>query len=497
MKNGHSRSRLVHHNSFSHPLKIGRRSLIQAGAVGLLGLGVEHLPTLQAAADDWMRGPVTPKRKVIFIFLSGGLSQHESFDPKPDASDQIRGEFGSIQTRFGDGVRITEHLPKLAGVSHLWSMVRSLTHGTNDHSLGHHVMLTGRSDAPVGFNPNQPSTTDEPSIASVVGAVTRSLNNLPPAVVLPEKMVHRTGRIIPGQFGGRMGIRHDPWFLDLSSFDPNSYGAYPEYGFDHQNKPEKSKERPFEPLSLSLPANLTVNRLDRRLGLLKMVDQQRREMDEWAGTAEGLDQQRAGAVALLTDPKIRQAFDLKDSDPKLLDRYGRNSFGWSCLVARRLVGAGVPLVQVNLGNNETWDTHGNAFPHLKENLLPPMDQCVSALLQDLDAAGELQDTLIVMAGEFGRTPKISHLVQHYKQPGRDHWGRVQSVLLAGGGLAGGRVVGSSDGIGAAPASRPVTPEQFAATIYHALGLPQTLAWFDSQERPHAIYYGDPIHELFA
>ncbi|MFM1801205.1 MAG: hypothetical protein RJA81_557 [Planctomycetota bacterium] len=481
----------------NHPFSLSRRNVIQAGAVGLLGLGVEHLPSLHGAADDWMRTSITPKRKVIFIFLSGGLSQHESFDPKPDASDQIRGEFGTIQTRFGDGVRITEHLPRLAEISHLWSMVRSLTHGTNDHSLGHHVMLTGRSGAPVGFNPNQPSLTDEPSITSVVGSVTKSSNNLPPAVVLPEKLVHRTGRIIPGQFGGRMGNRYDPWFLELSPFDPNSYGAYPEYGFDHQNKPEKSGDRKFEPLSLSLPENLTSRRLSSRLGLLSLVDQQRKSLDQWAGTADGLDRQRAGAVALLTDPKIRQAFDLSTSEPKLLDRYGRNSFGWSCLVARRLVGAGVPLVQVNLGNNETWDTHGNAFPHLKENLLPPMDQSVSALIQDLHASGELEDTLIVMAGEFGRTPKISHLAQHYKLPGRDHWGKVQSIFLAGGGVAGGRVLGSSDAIGGSPASRPVTPEQFAATIYHCLGLPQTLAWFDSQDRPHAIYHGDPINELLA
>jgi hypothetical protein len=469
--------------------------MIQIGAVSLLGLGVEHLPALQAAADDWERGPISPKRKVIFIFLSGGLAQHESFDPKPDASDGIRGEFGTIATRFGGGIRMTEHLPKLAAISDKWSMVRSLTHGTNDHSFGHHVMLTGVSTMPAGFNPNQPSATDEPSIASVVGAVTRSQNNLPPAVVLPEKLVHRTGRIIPGQFGGRMGARHDPWFLELSPFDPNSYGAYPQYGFDHQNKPEKSVDRKFEPLSLSLPADLSASRLGRRLDLLAGLDRRRADLDHWASSIDGLDNQRSGAVALLTDPKIRRAFDLGDSDPKSLDRYGRHSFGWSCLVARRMVGAGVPLVQVNLGNNETWDTHGNAFPHLKDNLLPPMDQAVSALIADLEAAGELDSTLIVMAGEFGRTPKISHLVQHYKQPGRDHWGRVQSILLAGGGIAGGRVIGSTDAVGGVPASRPVTPEQFAATIYHSLGLPPTLAWYDSQERPHAVYHGDPIHEL--
>lgn len=482
---------------FAHPRGLSRRGFVQIGAVSLLGLGMEHLPSLQAAADDWQRGPIDPKRRVIFIFLSGGLAQHESFDPKPDASEGIRGEFGTIPTRFGGGIRITEHLPRLAEISDKWSMVRSLTHGTNDHSFGHHVMLTGRSVMPAGFNPNQPSATDEPSIASLIGAVVRSRNNLPPAVVLPEKLVHRTGRIIPGQFGGRMGTRHDPWFLELSPFDPGSYGAYPQFGFDHQNKAQKSEQRAFEPLSLSLPAELSAGRLDRRIGMLADFDRKRAELDGWASSVASLDQQRSGAVALLTDPKIRRAFDLRDSDPKSLDRYGRHSFGWSCLVARRMVGAGVPLVQVNLGNNETWDTHGNAFPHLKNNLLPPMDQAVSALISDLAASGELDSTLIVMAGEFGRTPKISHLREHYDMPGRDHWGRVQSVLLAGGGVAGGRVVGSSDAVGGAPSSRPVSPEQFAATIYHSLGIPQTLAWFDSQDRPHAVYYGDPIYELLS
>ncbi len=482
--------------AFVHPRGMSRRSMVQVGAVGLLGLGLEHLPTLQAGADDWIRGPVKPKRKVIFLFLSGGLAQHESFDPKPDAAELIRGEFGSISTRFGGGIRICEHLPKLSDCSHLWSMVRSLTHGTNDHSLGHHVMLTGRSEMPAGFSPNQPSATDEPSIASVVGAVAQSRNNLPPAVVLPEKLIHRTGRVIPGQFGGRMGGRFDPWFLDLSPFDPNSYGAYPTLGFDHQDKSQSSSKRGFEPLSLSLPANMTSSRLDQRLQLLTSMDRQRASLDQWAGSVDSLDTQRSGAVALLTDPKLRQAFDLRDSDPKLLDRYGKHSFGWSCLVARRMVGAGVPLVQVNLGNNETWDTHGNAFPHLKNNLLPPMDQAVSALIQDLEASGELESTLIVMAGEFGRTPKISHLKEHYSKPGRDHWGRVQSFLIAGGGVVGGRVIGSTDSVGGSPASRPVTPEQFAATIYQSLGLPPTIAWFDSQERPHAVYHGDPIHELF-
>ena len=179
----------------------------------------------------------------------------------------------------------------------------------------------------------------------------------------------------------------------------------------------------------------------------------------------------------------------------MLDRYGRHAFGWSLLMAKRLVEAGVKLVQVNLGNNETWDNHGNIFPHLKDKLFPPTDQAVSALLDDLHQTGLLDSTLVVMAGEFGRTPKISRLPDFYKLPGRDHWGRVQSVLLAGGGVQGGRVIGSSDKIGGFPRSDPHTPEDFAATIYNALGLPPTVAWRDPQDRPHFVYHGEPITAL--
>jgi len=192
---------------------------------------------------------------------------------------------------------------------------------------------------------------------------------------------------------------------------------------------------------------------------------------------------------------VRDAFDMARVPGKVQDRYGRNAFGWSLLMARRLVEAGVNLVQVNLGNNETWDTHGNAFPHLKDKLFPPTDQALSALLEDLHTSGLLESTLIVMAGEFGRTPKISTLPQFYKLPGRDHWGAVQTVFFAGGGVRGGTVVGASDRVAAYPKAEPQTPENLAATIYHALGVPQTAHWRDAEQRPHYVYHGDPIKGL--
>jgi hypothetical protein len=230
------------------------------------------------------------------------------------------------------------------------------------------------------------------------------------------------------------------------------------------------------------------------LDLLGHLDRQRAGLDRAAGPGQ-FDAQRQAAVSLLVDPKVRRAFHVEEDRPELLERYGRNAFGWSLLMARRLVEAGVRLVQVNLGNNETWDTHGNAFPHLKDKLLPPTDRAVSALLDDLHASGLLDSTLIVMAGEFGRTPRISHLKQHYKLPGRDHWGRVQTVFLAGGGVIGGRVIGSSDRIGGHPASDPQTPENLAATIYRALGIPSLAAWHDELDRPHQVYHDEPIKSL--
>jgi hypothetical protein len=300
--------------------------------------------------------------------------------------------------------------------------------------------------------------------------------------------------VIPGQFAGMMGPAREPWFLEASPFNGHSYGAYPEFEFDHQTDEKRVEGLKFQAPNLALPEGLTRGRLGRRIDLLGHVEEQRRDLERFA-QIENFDRYRQGAISLLTDERVQQVFDVVNADAALLERYGRNSFGWSLLMAKRLVEAGVSLVQVNLGNNETWDTHGNAFPHLKNLLLPPMDRAVSALLDDLDETGLLDSTLIVMAGEFGRTPKISHLPQFYKLPGRDHWGAVQTVFFAGGGTNGGTVVGSSDEQGGYPANEPLTPENMAATIYQALGLPETAAWKDDLDRPHHIYYGEPIRGL--
>src|SRR5262249_7659879 len=307
-------------------------------------------------------------KSCIYIFLSGGLAQQDSFDLKSDAPDYIRGEFKPIATRT-PGVQICEHLRLLAQRSPWWSLVRSLTHPSNSHTHGHMMMLTGRTEVPPGFQfASEPKPTDWPSIASVAGYHTpRRINSLPVAVVLPDWLVHWSGRVLPGAYGGLMGKHRDPWFIEASPYgNPFWRGAYPEYTFPNETKkaPKEPDARVYQAPNLALPEDFAGGRFKTRLDLLAHIDRQRRGLEHPALT-EDFDRQRQSAISLLADPAIRRAFDVTRADDKTQDRYGRNSFGWSLLMAFRLVHAGVNLVQVNLGNNETWDTHGDAFPRFK------------------------------------------------------------------------------------------------------------------------------------
>ena len=481
---------------FVHP-PISRRTAVQVGAVGLLGLGLNHLDGLRALAaenGDPSRAPTA--KSVIYIFLSGGLGQHDSFDPKPDAPDDIRGEFSPIETAT-PGIMVCEHLPLLAARSRKWALVRSLTHPYNGHSAAHHVMLTGRTPKPLGFDGTRPKSTDFPSIASVVSGVVPSRNNLPPAAVLPEKLIHVTGRTIPGQFAGEMGPKYDPWFIEASQYRDTSYihGAFPEYGFQRQKGRMTPPDYRFEAPRLELAHGILNDQFQSRVRLLETIQLQRRELD-LAADVRSFDRYRQTAISMLLEGRVHRALDVHAAEAKDQDRYGRNSFGWSLLMARQLVEAGVRLVQVNLGNDESWDTHEAAFGNLKQFLLPPTDRAVSALIDDLDERGMLDDVMIVMAGEFGRTPKVFTFPgAETRLPGRDHWGAVQSVFFAGGGIRGGNVVGSSDSLGGYPNSDPQQPENMAATIYRGLGLPATLNWKDVLNRPHQVYHGDPIAGL--
>jgi len=476
-------------SSFCHPT-LSRRAVVQAGAIGLLGFGMNHVAALRAESGEKQSAKA---RNCIFIFLSGGLSQIDSFDMKPQAPARIRGEFKPIATAT-PGIEICEHLPLLAARSKMWSLCRSLTHSFNEHFEGTTLMLTGRSTLAPGGDPFKPSPTDWPSIAAVANAVLPARTNLPPAMVLPERLIQpRLMRIPPGQGAGMMGATREPWFVEAAPYRNDVLGAYPDYAFDNIDAKIPDKNFPFQAPNLSLPEGMASARFQDRLKLLNALGAQRAALEGAAETSQ-FDRFREDAVSLLADRSTQKAFDVHSVDPAVQDRYGRNSFGWSLLMARQLVEAGVSLVQVNLGNMSTWDTHGNAAEHLRDKLFPPTDRGVSALLDDLQERGLLDSTLVIMAGEFGRTPYTSG-GPSYKTPGRNHWGGVQSIFLAGGGIQGGRIVGASDKQGAYPSHTPQKPENFAATIYQSLGIPRTAAWHDVSNRPHFIYHGEPIPGL--
>jgi hypothetical protein len=291
----------------------------------------------------------------------------------------------------------------------------------------------------------------------------------------------------PGQYAGRLGPRWDAWHLNLASRCPLGNGACP-HCFRFDGTPfHHDPDTIFETPMLALPEGGS-NRLRRRVGLLETIDQQRSALEQHA-ESQSLDRHRRQALTVLADPRTRRAFEVERADPRTLARYGKNKFGLSLLMAYRLVEAGVNLVQVNLGKNSTWDTHRRNFVNLKNNLFPYFDRSVSALLDDLSSSGLLRETLVIVTGEFGRTPRIN------RDAGRDHWGPVMSLLLAGGGIRGGTVIGASDRIGAHPSADRQTPENLAATLFAALGIPPNTTWHDTDGRPYELCRAQPIAGL--
>lgn len=465
----------------SHP-PLSRRTALQAGTIGLLGLGLSELSALRSLASQ-----TPPTKSVIFIFLTGGLAHQDSFDLKPDAPDTVRGEFQPIATRT-PGLQICEHLPLLAQRSDRYALVRSVGTGNSGHEIACHMLLTGRLDLPAGFSvSNVPNGNEWPSLPSLVTHLTQGRNNLPPAVVLPQPSVNEAGRVRPGQFAGRLGARWEGWHLPMAAKCVLGNGACP-HCFRHDGTPfEHGADSIFDTPMLTLPEG-GAPRLQERLGLLERIEQQQRRLERSA-EVERLDRHRQQAISVLATPQVRAAFNVEHAEAKTLERYGKNKFGLSLLMAHRLVQAGVNLVQVNLGKNSSWDTHRRNFVNLKDNLLPYTDRAVSALLDDLHTSGLLGSTLVVMTGEFGRTPKIN------KDAGRDHWGPVMTVLFAGGGVRSGNVIGATDRMAAYPVSDRQTPENIAATIYHTLGIPHTATWKDVDGRPYELYCAAPIPGL--
>jgi hypothetical protein len=405
-------------------------------------------------------------KSCIIAFLFGAPAHQDLWDLKPDTPSEVRGEFRPIPTSVS-GIRIGEHLPRTATLAHRYSIIRSVTHPDNTHTVAMHYMLTGVRHRNPGSNPrNEP--TDFPCFGAIAQHQLTGSGPLPAAVSLnaPANQVSANNHIFPGFFGGWLGSRADPLFISQNTHVPTF--------------------RPFE-----LPDFLTPQRLLQRQRLLAEVDRQREGVAGLAAT-RSLHAHQQAALSLVTAPEARRAFDLTQEAPATRERYGNSAFGQGLLLSRRLVEAGVRLVTVNWARDDAfWDTHSQNFKSLKEDLLPPFDRGFSALLADLEDRGLLDETLVVCLGEFGRTPEIN------KNAGRDHWAACNSVVLAGGGIKGGFVHGKSDRTAAYPDENPVTPEELAATIYHALGIAPQTELIDPQGRPIALCNGEPVLPLFA
>jgi hypothetical protein len=447
-----------------HGTGITRREWLQVGYSGLLGIGLSSLVGPRTSAAVAGRRP----KSLILVFLTGAASHLDTLDPKPEAPPEVRGEFRTIATSV-PGVHVCEHLPRLAARADKYALVRSLSHRENNHLVATHHVLTGNPQ-PGAFFDKVASRDDWPCYSSALGYLQPRHDGIPSGVNLPTFLME--GPLTwPGQHAGFLGPRYDPWQITRN---PNA--------------------RDFRVDALRLAPGLDVHRLSDRRALLDEVNRQQEGMVDLAAGRRLADQQQL-AFSVLTSGKVAQAFEINREPAAIRERYGRHPFGQSLLLARRLVQAGVPVVQANMGRVQNWDTHGENFPRLKRQLLPPLDQGVAALLDDLEATGLLGDTLVVMVGEFGRTPKISRLAGS-QSPGRDHWAPCFSGLFAGAGVRGGQVIGRSDRIGAYPVTPPYSPDDLGATVYHVLGVDPASEVRDRQDRPVRLNRGEVMRSLF-
>jgi Protein of unknown function (DUF1501) len=437
---------------------ITRRSFLQAGVLGLGGLALPDLLRLRAigAADGSARG-----RSVILFWLSGGPGHMETWDPKPDAPRGFRGPFGAIATSL-PGVHFSELLPEQARRMDRLAIVRTVNHGTGDHTKGNHWMLTGYEGP--AFNASDNTVQRRPSMGS---AVARLLGHggggLPPYVAVPHL---RGGTDNLFHYAAYLGGYANPFIVES---DPNDPG--------------------FRVRNLSMPKGVSLGRLEDRRRFLESMDQLRRDQDP---VLRDLDAYHQRAFDMMTGKSVTRAFDIHSEPSVLRDRYGRHTFGQSALLARRLVEAGTPFVTVNC---VPWDHHGTP-PQLKteqgaRKLIPPLDRAIAALIDDLIARGLFESTLVVAMGEFGRTPRMN------RDAGRDHWGQTFSVLFACGSMQMGQIIGRSSPRGEYVMDRPISPQDVAATVYHHLGIDgRSITFEDRTGRPtYLIERGEPIREL--
>jgi hypothetical protein len=464
-----------------------RDALLRLGTIGLGGLTLPKLLQAESAStrltSNGRLSPTATAKSCILVYLWGGPPQQETFDPKLDAPAGIRSQFGATDTVV-PGIRICDQLPLIARQTDKMAIIRSFTHPSNIHEIGVNYTMTGRYKDGLAVPRNMRNRTDFPNVGSVVSYFSPP-GGLPASVTIPRPIGH-DGVIYTGTHAGFLGPRHDP----LEIMAPGEVNGPP-------------------PHSLDLPTGLDAIRVQSRAGLLGVLEQTDRMLQATGDrrATAGLESAREQAYRMLLSPTSKGAFDINKESESMRDRYGRNEYGEGFLLARRLVEAGVRLVTLvwyyvapkdgNVLN--VWDNHGGTGSlngitgeqMLKEYYcLPSLDRGYSALLEDLSERGMLDETLVAMEGEFGRTPKIN------PQGGRDHWGPCQSVVLAGGGIRGGQVLGASDKQAAYPTQSPVSPEDFIATIHHALGIDPSSEFHDAERRPHRACDGTPLVQLF-
>jgi hypothetical protein len=452
-----------------HPrFQFDRRQFLQVGAAGVMGSVVPFSQRAVAAPNGASRA-----KSVLLVLLSGGPSQLDMFDPKPNAPAEIRGEFSPIGTAV-PGIAVCEHLPRLSAQMDKWAIIRSLSHLEHNHLLATHVALTGRpTPLPRGGSDldRVESRFDFPNFASALDWIRPRTDGIPNGVSLPNYFIE--GPLTwPGQYAGFLGPKHDPWQINQDPNDPN-----------------------FRIDSLSLQPGVTSPRLLSRQHLL---DEMNRKSNSCTSSDRmtSFGQQQETALSLLTSDRVAKAFDIQREDATVRERYGRNKFGQSLLLSRRLVEAGVPIVQAAMGIVQTWDTHVDNWGRLKNTLLPQLDQGLAALMEDLSTSGLLDQTMVIVMGEFGRTPRISKL-SGGDAPGRDHWAHAYSALFSGAGIRGGQVIGQTDDIAAYPLTRPWSPADVCTTLFDALGVDPEASIMDPLSRPNQLMNGDVIEPLYS
>jgi uncharacterized protein (DUF1501 family) len=432
---------------------VARRDFLRLGSAGVFGMGLTLPWLLERQARAAAQGKKSRDVSLIFIFLHGGLSHMDSWDLKPEAPAEFRGDFKPIATNVS-GIEICEHLPRSAKQMDKIALIRSFRHHNSDHGPADHYIMTGYFPQ-AGFNAGLHPNNQRPAHGSVIARKLGPKGSVPPYVCLPK--MH------PSAGPAYLGSGAAPFVIDADPNAPN-----------------------FSVPDIVPPPALSASRLDARRKLLAQLDRFQEAAEIRANrSAEAVSVYQKKAFALMTSPAAKKAFNIKAEPDKLRDEYGRNSLGQSCLMARRLVEAGVRCVTIDHSN---WDTHDNNFKTLKQSLLPTLDAALPTLFRDLSDHGLLANTLVVVTGEFGRTPRIN------KNAGRDHWGPAFTVALGGGGIKGGRALGKSDARAERPAGDPYGPEDLAATMYHLMGIDPKEEFYTPEGRPVPIVNNGKVIE---